>query len=82
MSRLTGKVGLAAAFGIANQLSVFLGGQPVNPGNLESVTASGDTGRRINWRDLPTQDAASLRLGSSLSAKGEVAVAFTLMRAR
>ena len=38
----------ATAFGIANQLSVFFDGQPVNPGNFESATASGDTGRCIN----------------------------------
>jgi hypothetical protein len=37
----------AADFGIANQISVFFDGQPVNPGNFESVAASGDTGRCI-----------------------------------
>jgi hypothetical protein len=37
----------AADFGIANQLSVFFDGQPVNPGGFESVAASGDTGRCI-----------------------------------
>jgi hypothetical protein len=36
-----------AEFGIANQLSIFFDGQPVNPGNFESATASGDTGRCI-----------------------------------
>jgi hypothetical protein len=36
-----------ADFGIANQISVFFDGQPVNPGNFESVAASGDTGRCI-----------------------------------
>jgi hypothetical protein len=37
----------AADFGIANQISVFFDGQPVNPGGFESVAASGDTGRCI-----------------------------------
>jgi hypothetical protein len=37
----------AADFGIAGQLSIFFDGQPVNPGNFESATASGDTGRCI-----------------------------------
>jgi hypothetical protein len=37
----------AADFGIANQISVFFDGQPVNPGSFESVAASGDTGRCI-----------------------------------
>ena len=36
-----------AEFGIANQLSIFFDGAPVNPGNFESVTASGDTGRCV-----------------------------------
>jgi hypothetical protein len=36
-----------ADFGIANQISVFFDGQPVNPGGFESVAASGDTGRCI-----------------------------------
>jgi hypothetical protein len=37
----------ATDFGIANQLSIFFDGQPVNPGSFESVAASGDTGRCI-----------------------------------
>ena len=37
----------AADFGIAGQLSIFFDGQPVNPGNFESATASGDTGRCV-----------------------------------
>lgn len=37
----------AAEFGIANQLSIFFDGQPVNPGAFESAAASGDTGRCV-----------------------------------
>ena len=37
----------AADYGIANQLSVFFDGRPVDPGSFESVAASGDTGRCI-----------------------------------
>jgi hypothetical protein len=36
-----------AEFGIANQLSIFFDGAPVNPGNFESATTSGDTGRCV-----------------------------------
>jgi hypothetical protein len=36
-----------AELGIANQLSIFFDGQPVNPGNFQSPTAAGDTGRCI-----------------------------------
>ena len=37
----------AAEFGIANQLSIFFDGRPVNPGAFESAAASGDTGRCV-----------------------------------
>jgi hypothetical protein len=37
----------ATEFGIANQISVFFDGQPVNPGGFESAAASGDTGRCV-----------------------------------
>jgi hypothetical protein len=37
----------AADYGIAGQLSVFFDGAPVNPGNFESATASGDIGRCV-----------------------------------
>jgi hypothetical protein len=36
-----------AEFGIANQLSIFFDGQPVNPGAFESGDASGATGRCV-----------------------------------
>jgi hypothetical protein len=37
----------AADYGIANQLSIFFDGRPVDPGSFESVAASGDAGRCI-----------------------------------
>jgi hypothetical protein len=37
----------AENFGIANQLAIFFDGQPINPGEFENVTASGDVGRCI-----------------------------------
>jgi hypothetical protein len=37
----------AVDFGIAGQLSIFFDGAPVNPGNFESATASGDIGRCV-----------------------------------
>jgi hypothetical protein len=37
----------AADYGIANQLSIFFDGRPVDPGTFESATASGDAGRCV-----------------------------------
>jgi hypothetical protein len=37
----------AADYGIANQLSIFFDGRPVDPGTFESAAASGDAGRCI-----------------------------------
>jgi hypothetical protein len=37
----------AADYGIANQLSIFFDGRPVDPGTFESATTSGDAGRCV-----------------------------------